>query len=203
MISKEKRILVQSKDIKEKKMHVDSIGFSSTELFHLEQIVTRVVFLRFIYIVICSIVSVIIKNIKIKTMFNNEAKVNCMFKRLIDVVQLFIRQSINKIVTNIINERARFFNIYKTVSISIDSITISISIFVIKRLDHELFLKRSFQCTARMSFININDKLFEIILYFLNEKKRVDFLKMLAEHISNKEKKSIFAIKLLNIQTMI
>ena len=81
-----KGIIAQSKDIKEKKTHVDSMRFNSTESVYLEKIVTRVAFLCFIYVVVCSIVNVMIKNIKIKTMFNNEAEVNCMFKRLIDVI---------------------------------------------------------------------------------------------------------------------
>ena len=61
------------------------------------------------------------------------------------------------------------------------------------------FLKRFFQRAARISSININDKSFETILHSLNEKKRVNFLKMLAEHVSNKEKKSMFAMKFLNV----
>ena len=89
---------------------------------------------------------------------------------------------------NINNERAYFFDICKVILISIDSITISILIFVMKRLDYELLLKKFFQRAARISFININDKLFKMILYSLNEKKRVNFLKISTEYISNKEK---------------
>ena len=198
-ISKEKRIIAQSKDIKEKKIHVDSMKLSSTESVHLEKIVVRVVFLYFIFVVVCSIVSVMIANIKIKTMFDNEAKVNCMFKRLIDVVQLLVRQNINIIMINVINERARFFNVCEAVLINIDSITILISVFVVKRSDHELLLKRFFQRAARMSSININNESLEMILHSLNEKKRVSFLKVPAEHVSNKEKKSVFAMKSLNV----
>ena len=57
---------------------------------HLKEIVTRVAFLRFMYIVACLIVNVIIKNIKITMKFNNGAEVNYMFKQLIDTAQLFI-----------------------------------------------------------------------------------------------------------------
>ena len=89
---------------------------------------------------------------------------------------------------SVINERARFFNMYKTVSVSIDSITISISVFVVKRSNHELLLKRFFQRAAYMSSINLNNKSFEMILHSLNEEKRMNFLKMPAEHVSNKEK---------------
>ena len=61
-------------------MHVDSMKFNSTKSVHLKEIVTRVVFLHFMYVVACSIVNVMIENIKIKAMFNNETEVNCMFK---------------------------------------------------------------------------------------------------------------------------
>ena len=64
--------------------------FNSTKLVHLRKIVIRVVFLHLMYVVVCSIVNVMIENIKIKTMFNNEAEVNCIFKQLTDVTQLFI-----------------------------------------------------------------------------------------------------------------
>ena len=122
-----------------------------------------------------------------------------MFKRLIDVAQLSVRQSINIIIIDVTNERTRFFDVYKTVSISIDSITISISVFVVKRSDHELLLEKFFQRAARMSSINMNNESFEMILHSLNEKKRVSFLKMPAEHVSNKEEKLMFAIKSLNV----
>ena len=132
-------------------------------------------------------------------MFDSEAEVNCIFKRLIDVAQLFVRQNINIIIINVIDERARFFDVCETVFINIDSITISISVFVVKRSDHELLLKRFFQRDAHMSSINMNDESFERILHSLNEGKRVSFLKMFAEYISNKEKESVFAMKSLNV----
>ena len=100
---------------------------------------------------------------------------------------------------NIINERARSFNACKTISISIDSIMILIPVFVVKRSDHELLLKKLFQRAVYMHSINMNNELFEMILYSLNEKKRVNFLKMFIEHVSNKEKKSVFAMKSLNV----
>ena len=120
-------------------------------------------------------------------MFNNEAKVNCMFKWSINIVQLSMRQSTNIIIINVIDERARFFDVCEAVFINIDNITISISVFVVKRSDHELFLKRLFQHAARMSSINMNNESLEIILHSLNEKKRVSFLKMSAEHVNKKK----------------
>ena len=180
-------------------MHIDSMRLNSTKSMHLKKIVTRVIFLRFMYVVVRSIVNVIIENIKIKTMFNNETEINCIFKWLIDAVQLSVRQNINIIIINIIDESIRFFNVCEAVFISIDSITISISIFVVKYSDHELLLKRFFQRAVRMGFININNKSFEMILYSLNKKKRVSFLKMSIEHVSNKEKNLMFAMKSLNV----
>ena len=174
-------------------MHVDLMRFSSTKLMYLKKIMVRVAFLRFIYVVVCSIVNVMIKHIKIKTMFNNKAKINYMFKRLTDIAQLSVRQNITIFIINVINERTRFFDMCETVLISIDSITISISVFVIKRSNYEFFLKDSFSdCSYK------NDELFEMILYSLNEKKRVNFLKVLAEHVNNKQK-SMFAMKFLNV----
>ena len=166
---------------------------------HLKKIVTRVAFLRLMYTVACSTVNVMIKNIKIKAMFNSEAQVNCMFKRLTDAVQLFVRQSINIIMINVTDERARFFDVYEAVFINIDSITISISVSVVKRSDHELLLRKLFQRAARMSSINMNNEFFEMVLHSLNGKKRVNFLKKLAEHVNNKEEKFVFAIKSLNV----
>ena len=198
-ISKKRRIIAQSKDIKEKKVHVDSMRLSSTKSVHLKEIVIRVAFLRFMYVVACSIVSVMIENIKIKAMFDSGAEVNCMFKRLTDAAQLSVRQNINIIMISVTDERARFFDVCETVLISINSITISISVFVVKRSDHELFLKKLFQRAAHMNSINMNHKSFKMILYCLNEKKQVNFLKMPAEHINNKEKKSEFAMKPLNV----
>ena len=60
-----------------------------------------------------------------------------------------------------------------------------------KRSVHELFLKRFFQCAARMNSINMNNELFKMILHSLDEEKRMNFLKMSAEHISNKKKISV------------
>ena len=198
MISK-KRIIAQSKDIKEKKMHVNSMRLSSTKSIHLKKIVTCVAFLRLMYVVVCSIVSVMIENIKIKAMFDSGAEVNCMFKRLTDVAQLSVRQNINIIMINVIDERARFFDVCEAVLISIDNIMISISVFVVERSDHELLLKKSFQRVAYINSINMNDKSREMILYSLNEEERMSFLKMSVEYISNKKEESMFAIKSLNV----
>ena len=110
-----------------------------------------------------------------------------------------MRQNINITMIDVTDERARFFDVYETVPISIDNIMISIPVFVVKRSDYELLLKRLFQRAAHMNFINMNDESFEMILHSLNEEKRVSFLKMPAEHVSNKEEESMFAMKSLNV----
>ena len=79
------------KIVKEKKMHVELIKFNSIEFVHLKEIVARIVFLRLMYVIICSTMNMFINDVKIKTLFNNDVKINCMSKKLIDATQLFIR----------------------------------------------------------------------------------------------------------------
>ena len=72
---------------------------------------------------------------------------------------------------NAINEQSRFFNVCKAIFINIKSIIVLISVFVVKRSDHELLFKRFFQRVACISFVNINDKFLKIMLHFLNDEK--------------------------------
>ena len=110
-----------------------------------------------------------------------------------------MRQNINIVIINIIRERARFFDVYKNIFISIDSIIISISIFVVKCLDHELLLEKFFQRVVHRNSINMNNKSLEMILYSLNKKKRMNFLKVFIEYIIKKKEKSVFTMKSLNV----
>ena len=173
--------------------------FNSTKSMHLKKIVICVIFLRFMYAIVCSTMNMIIENIKTKAMFNNNAKINYISKKLTNAVQLSVRQSINIIIINAIDERVRFFNVCKVVLINIENIIISVSVFVVKRSDHEFLFKRFFQRAARMSFINMNNEFLKIMLHFLNNEKRMSFLKVSAEHINNKEKNSVFAVNSLNV----
>ena len=50
-----------------------------------------------------------------------------------------------------------------------------------------------------MNFININNKFFKMMLHSLNEKKRINFLNVFAEHVNNKNEKTIFVMKHLNV----
>ena len=98
-----------------------------------------------------------------------------------------------------INERARFFNIYKSIFINIESIIILIFIFVIKRSNYKLLFNRFFQRIIRINAVNMNDNSLKIILHLLNDQKRMNFLKIFAEHISNKDEKFVFVFKTLNV----
>ena len=123
------------------------------------------------YVIVCSTMNVSIDNIKIKTLFDNDIKINCMSKRLIDATQLFIRQEINIVMMSFINERARFFDVCESIFVNIENIIISIFIFVIKRLNHDLFFNHFFQRIARMNVVNINNDLLKMILHSLNDEK--------------------------------
>ena len=100
---------------------------------------------------------------------------------------------------NFINERARFFDVCELIFINIKSIIISTSIFVIKRSNHEFLFNRFFQRIIRMNVINMNDNSLKMMLYSLNDKKRMSFLKVSAEYISNKNEKFVFIFETLNV----
>ena len=100
---------------------------------------------------------------------------------------------------NFINERVRFFDVCKSIFVNIESIIISIFIFVIERLNHDFLLNRFFQRIVCMNIVNINDNLLKIILHLLNNEKRMNFLKMFAEHINNKNEKFVFIFEILNV----
>ena len=151
------------------------------------------------YVVACSTMNVSIDDVKIKALFDNNAEINCMSKRLIDATQLFIRQEINIIMMNFINERARFFDVCKSIFVNIENIIIFAFIFVIECSDHDLFFDRFFQRIVCMNVVNMNNDSLKMILYSLNDEKRMNFLKMFAKHINNKNKKFIFIFKILNV----
>ena len=180
-------------------MHVELIKLNFIESVHLKKIVIRIVFFCLMYVVVCLIMNVFIDDVKIKTLFNNDVKINYMSKKLIDATQFSIRQKINIIMMNFINKRARFFDVYELIFVNIENIIILTFIFVIKRLNHDLFLNRFFQRIICMNVININNNSLKMILHSLNNEKRMNFLKMFAEHISNKNKKFVFIFKILNV----
>ena len=73
---------------------------------------------------------------------------------------------------NVIDERARFFDVCEAISINIENVIVSIFVFIMKCLNHELFLERFFQRVARMNFVNMNDEFLKMILHSLNKKKK-------------------------------
>ena len=141
----------------------------------------------------------LINDVKIKILFNNNAKMNCMLKKLINAIQLFIRQEINIAMINFTDERTCFFNVCKSIFINIESIIISIFIFVIERSNYKFLLKYCFQRIARINAVNINNDLLKMMLHLLNDEKRMSFLKVFAEHFNNKDEKFVFVFKTLNI----
>ena len=150
------------------------------------------------YVVVCFIMNVSIDDVKIKMLFDNDVKINCILKRLTDATQFFIRQKINIVMMNFIDERVCFFNICESIFINIENIIISMFIFVIERSDHDLLLDQFFQRIVRINIININNNLLKMILHSLNGEKRMNFLKMLVKHTNNKNKKFVFVFKILN-----
>ena len=168
---KKRKAIAQMKIVKEKKMHVESVKLNFTESIHLRKIIARVAFFRSMYTVVCSTMNVSIDDVKIKTLFNNDVEINYMSKRLTDATQLFIRQEINIIMMNFIDERVRFFGVCKSIFVSIESIIISTLIFVIECLNHDLLLNRFFQRIVRMNVVNMNDDSLKMILHSLNDEK--------------------------------
>ena len=151
------------------------------------------------YAVVCSTMNVSIKNVKVKALFDSDVEVNCMSKKLTNSTQLFIRQDINIVMMNFTDERARFFDVCESMFINIESIIISISIFVIERSNYEFFLNRFFQRIIRMSAVNMNDDSLKMMLHSLNDEKRMSFLKVSADHVNNKSEKFVFVFKTLNV----
>ena len=151
------------------------------------------------YAVVCFTMNVSIDDVKIKTLFDNDIEINCMSKKLIDATQLFIRQEINIIMMNFIDERAHFFDVCESISVNIENIIIFAFIFVIERSDHDFLLDRFFQRIACINVVNMNDDSLKMILHSLNDEKRISFLKMPAKHINNKNKKFVFVFETLNV----
>ena len=113
----------------------------------------------------------LINNVKIKTLFDNNVKINYMSKRLIDATQLSIHQKINIIIINFIDERARFFDVCESIFVNIENIIISIFIFVIERSNHNLFFDHFFQRIVRINVINMNNDSLKMMLHSLNDEK--------------------------------
>ena len=94
-----------------------------------------------------------------------------MSKKLIDATQLLIRQEINIVMMNFINKRARFFDVCKSIFVNIENIIILILIFMIKCLNHDLFLNRLFQRIVHINVVNINNDSLKMMLHSLNDEK--------------------------------
>ena len=195
---KKRKAIAQMKIVKEKKMHVKSIKLNFIKLMHLKEIVVQIVFFRSMYAVVYFTMNMSIDDVKIKTLFNNNVEINCISKRLTDATQLLIRQKINIVIMNFIDEHIHFFNICKSIFVNIENIIISTFIFVIERLNHDFLFNRFFQRIVCINVVNINNNLLKIILHSLNDEKQINFLKISAEYINNKNKKFVFVFETLN-----
>ena len=143
--------------------------------------------------------NVSIDDVKIKTLFDNNVEINCMSKKLIDATQFLIRQKINIVMMNFIDERVHFFDVYESILVNIENIIISTFVFVIERSDYDFLFNRFFQRIVCINVVNININSLKMILHLLNDKKRMNFLKMSAKHVNNKDKKFVFVFETLNV----
>ena len=50
-----------------------------------------------------------------------------------------------------------------------------------------------------MNIININNDSLKVMLHSLNNEKRMNFLKIFAKYVNNKDKKFVFIFKTLNV----
>ncbi len=72
-----------------------------------------------------------LKDIKVKTMFNNSAKINCISKDLANKINLIIRQNVSILLIKITRVRICFEEIIKDAKISIKEVIIYTFIFVV------------------------------------------------------------------------
>jgi len=85
-----------------------------------------------------------LKDVKIKIIFDNNAKISCINKSFANNINLVIRQDIFILLIEVTRARARFEEIVKNTKISIEKIIIYIFIFVVSRLNYEILLKQFF-----------------------------------------------------------
>ncbi len=81
-----------------------------------------------------------LKNIKIKAIFNNNAKINCISKIFANKINLVIRQNVFILLIEITRARICFEEIIKNAKILIKKIIIYIYIFVISRFNYKILL---------------------------------------------------------------
>jgi len=72
-----------------------------------------------------------LKDIKVKTIFNNSAKINCISKDLANKINLIIRQNVSILLIKITRVYIFFEEIIKDAKISIKEVIIYTFIFVV------------------------------------------------------------------------
>jgi len=95
--------------------------------------------------------------------------------------------------------RICFEEIIEDAKILIKKVIIYISIFVVSRFNYKILLDRSFQQSAQISFVNINNSSLKLTIYFRDKTKYISILKMFANYFSNKNKNVVFSKKSLNL----
>ncbi len=85
-----------------------------------------------------------LKNIKIKTIFNNNIEINYISKNFTNKTNLIIWQNISILLIKVIEARVCFEKIIENTKILIKKIIIYIFIFVVSRFDYKILLNRFF-----------------------------------------------------------
>ena len=103
---------------------------------HLNDVVVRMIFFnkKTLYVVICVIVSVHVKNVKICAFLNNNAKINCIIKKLTHEIILFVRQNIVISLIIAIENRTYFIKICDEIEINLKKQLLSFLFLLLNNL---------------------------------------------------------------------
>ena len=84
-----------------------------------------------LFAIACSIVSMYIKNVKVKAFFNNNVEINYIIKKLTQKTLLLIRKETIISLIIIIENKTCFLNVCNNVKIRLEKVIVIIFIFVI------------------------------------------------------------------------
>ena len=163
------------------------MSMSSTKSIHLNDAMMRIISLRkqILFATACSIISVHIRNVKVRVLLDSDAEINCIIKKLIQETLLLIcRETIISLIA-IIENKACFLDVCDDVKVRLREI-------VVDQSNHNLILKRFFVRAVRMQSININNNLLKISIHSDDDTKKIFFSAVLAHHFRNKDVESIF-----------
>ena len=157
-----------------------------------------VFFLKAMCVIVYSKTFVLIKNVKIKILFDNEIEINCIHKRFVDEINLFIRYKTIMSMIMTTNNNVKFVKMCDDLKIRLKKTIIITSIFVIFKLNYDVILEWFFERVARISNTNINDESSKLMMYLNDEFTRVFFLAILINHSRNRETNIVFVVEFLN-----